>query len=80
MLFQMLEVQDVLKSNYMVLLKWGFYFEDRSDKIKYSLSNLRKNIRPMRKKIEEINSALDKFNQVLKKEENNINHIQNIGK
>jgi DNA polymerase III delta prime subunit len=76
----MLEVQDVLKSNYMLLLKWGFYFEDRSDKVKYSLSNLKKNARIMRKKIEEINSALDKFNQVLKKEENNLIHIQNIAK
>lgn len=61
----MLEVQDVLKSNYMVLLKWGFYFEDRSDKIKYSLSYLRKNVRLVRKKIDEINCALDKFNQIL---------------
>lgn len=76
----MLEVQDVLKSNYMLLLKWGFFFEDRLDKVKYSLSNLKKNLRLMRKKIEEINSALDKFNQVLKKEENNLIHIQNIGK
>jgi hypothetical protein len=34
------------------LVKWGFHYEDRIDKIKYSLLDLKINIRLMRKKIE----------------------------
>jgi hypothetical protein len=64
----------------MLLLKWGFHYEDRNDKIKYSLADLKKNIRLMRIKIKEINSALNKLALMLKKEENNLNNIQNICK
>jgi DNA-directed RNA polymerase subunit F len=79
-LYQLLELHEVLKNNYEYLQKWGFHYEDRMDKIKYSLLDLKKDIRLMRKKIIEINSALDKLRWMLKKEENNMVNIQNIAK
>lgn len=65
----MLELNDILKQNYEFIQKWGFDNEDRSDRIKLSLGDLKKDARLVKMKIEEVNIVLLELNKILERED-----------
>ena len=66
----MLELNDILKHNYEFIQKWGFGNEDRSDSIRLSFAELKRDARLVKMKIEEVNNVLLELKKLLEKEDN----------
>lgn len=65
----MLELNDILKHNYEFIQKWGFGNEDRSDSIRLSFAELKRDARLVKMKIEEVNNVLLELKKLLEKED-----------
>jgi hypothetical protein len=66
----LLELNDILKHNYEFIQKWGFGNEDRSDSIRLSFAELKRDARLVKMKIEEVNNVLLELKKLLEKEDN----------